>query len=101
MGLRAGFGSRRVKMTASGWRCVDHPARVAPERLELDVLSPQYEEYWIDGMQLYHNPRALKPLDIRMFGNATHHFWRNAQLDSVHVDRSPFGVETHISLLDA
>jgi hypothetical protein len=52
-------------------------------------------------MQLYHNPRALKPLDIRMFGDATHHFWRNAQLDSVHVDRSPFGVETHISLLDA
>lgn len=100
MGLRAGFGSKRVQMTVSGWRCVEHPTRVPPERFELNARSPKYEEFWIDGLQVYHNPRANKRLDIRMFGDATHHRWRNGRLDSVYVDHSPFGVETRITIAD-
>ncbi len=99
MGHRAGFGSARIKMAASGWRCIHgHPARVAPVRFKLDVNSDDYEEFWIDGLQVYHNPRARNPLDIRLFADATHRRWRDGQLDSTYADRSPNCVETHLSL---
>jgi len=66
----------------------------------MDVLSPDYEEYWIDGLNVYHNPRALNPLDIRLFADATHHMWKHGQLESIYVDRSPYRIETHITLLN-
>jgi len=99
MGLRAGFGSKRVRMTVSGHRCVGHPAEVAHERFVLDVLSPRYEELWIDGLHVYHNPYALKPLDTRLFGDATHHQWLNGKMNSIYVDRAPFGTDTRVDLV--
>ena len=67
-------------------------------RFKLDVNSDDYEEFWIDGLQVYHNPRARNPLDIRLFADATHRRWRDGQLDSTYADRSPNCVETHLSL---
>jgi hypothetical protein len=84
-------------MTASGKRNVDHPSRVAPEEFSLDVLSPDYEEYWIDGLQIYHNPRATNPLGTRVFSDGTHHFWRGRRLEGVYVDHAPFAVTTAIN----
>jgi hypothetical protein len=82
MGLRAGFGSSRVGMRASGLRCSGgHPSRVAPQPFDTDVLSKDYEELWIDGLQVYHNPRAIRPIDIQMLGDATHHHRRGGKFD--------------------
>lgn len=100
MGKRAGFGSSRLRMNVSGLRCVDHPRRARPQRFELDVRSRQYEEYWVDGLHIYHNPRALRPLDIRILSDGTHHFFKNRRLESIHVDRSPFQIQTRVTLSD-
>ena len=98
MGFRGGFGSKRLKMTVIGKRNIDHPSRVAPEDFSLDVLSPEYEEYWTDGMQIYHNPNAVKPLDMRILGGATHYLWRNGEIVGVYVDRSPFDLKTIVRI---
>ena len=98
MGHKASFGSSRVVMEASGYRCVDHPLRVPPVRFVSDVLSPEYEELWIDGLQVYHNPRATRPLDIRMFGDATHHRIEDDHLAGIHVDGAVFAIDTNVSL---
>lgn len=101
MGHRAGFGSLRVAMEASGYRCVDHPSRVVPIHFSSDVLSPEYEELWIDGLQVYHNPRATNPLDIRMFADAAHHRFEDGHLTGIYVDGSPFAIDTYVSLKNA
>lgn len=100
MGLRAGFGSKRVQMRASGKRCIGHPAEVAPERFDLNVVSPDHQELWIDGLHVYHNPSALRPLDVRLFGDATHHRWLNGTLNSIYVERAPFGMDTRVDVVD-
>lgn len=99
MGLRAGFGSKRVQMRASGKRCIGHPAEVAPERFDLNVVSPDHQELWIDGLHVYHNPSALRPLDVRLFGDATHHRWLNGTLNSIYVERAPFGMDTRVDVV--
>jgi hypothetical protein len=101
MGFRAGFGSKRLNMIVSGKRNIDHPSRMAPEEFRLDVRSADYEEYWTDGMRIYHNPNALKPLDMRILGNATHYFWRDGEIHGVYVDRSSFGLNTIIHVDDS
>jgi hypothetical protein len=101
MGFRARFGSQRLKMTVSGHRYLQDPVIASPEVFKRDVLSPDYEEYWIDGLQVYHNPRAVRPLDVRMFGDATHHFLRNGRLESIYVERSPFGLTTRTTVAAA
>ncbi|MEO8592905.1 MAG: hypothetical protein ABI759_06275 [Candidatus Solibacter sp.] len=97
MGLRAGFGSSRIEMRASGLRCSGgHPSGFAPEAFDTDVLSPDYEELWIDGLQIYHNPRAIRPLDIQMLGDATHHRFGNGKYDGIYIDASPFCIDTRL-----
>jgi len=98
MGLRAGFGSRRVHMTATGKRYREHPTIAAPEEFDIDVTAPSYQEYWIDGLQVYHNPKAAIPLSINMFSGATHHFLRGEVLEAVVVEGSPFDIVTSISV---
>lgn len=99
MGFRAGFGSSRIEMRASGLRCGGgHPSDVAPETFDTDVLSPKYRELWIDGLQVYHNPRSIRPLDIGMLGDATHHRFRNGRCDGIYVDSSPVCIDTRLSV---
>lgn len=98
MGLRAGFGSSRLHMTVSGKRYREHPTRAAPEEFDIDVTTPGYQEYWIDGLQVYHNPQAALPLSINMFSGATHHFLRGDRLEGVVVEDSPFDITTSIAV---
>ena len=50
MGIHAGFGINK-----------------SPTNIDLNVK-------WIDGMEIYHNPRAIHPLDKKHFPHAKHYF---------------------------
>ena len=95
MGFRAGFGSERLTMNVSGWKYTED----APEQFDLNILSPEYEELWVDGLHVYHNPLALLPLDTRLFGDATHHKWMNGGLGTICAEGAPFGMETRIEII--
>lgn len=74
MGLLAGFGSGRVAMVREG-AAVDHdPDAAAPKLFRGLVNSPDYSETWVEGLNVFHNPRSVERLDIKLLPNAAHHF---------------------------
>ncbi len=74
MGLLAGFGSGRVAMVREG-TAVDHdPDASAPRIFRRLVNSPDYSETWVEGLNVFHNPRAVLHLGIEVLPNAAHHF---------------------------
>jgi len=72
MGFVAGFGSRRVRMVRSGTALNPDPNAAAPFRFAFAV-DADYQETWSEGLNIFHNPRALRPLDPRHFPTAMHH----------------------------
>ena len=67
MGRLAGFGSERIKMVRVGLAFDPDPNASAPRPFRMDVTDPNYSEYWVEGLDVFHNPRALVPLDPRYF----------------------------------
>jgi hypothetical protein len=72
MGFVAGFGSRRVMMVRSGFALNIDPNAAAPFVFVHEV-DADYRETWSEGMDIFHNPRALHPLDPRHFPRAQQH----------------------------
>jgi hypothetical protein len=72
LGVVAGFGSRRVRLVRSGFVVDTDPN--ASEPLEYTIaVDDEYTESWIEGADIYHNPRAIAPLDPAMIPGAAHH----------------------------
>ncbi|MDE0547677.1 hypothetical protein, partial [Microbacterium sp. C7(2022)] len=61
MGVATGFGSDKVDLVHTGVRLVGEPP--APTEFSARVTSG-YVEAWIDGLNVFHNPRAVNPLDV-------------------------------------
>jgi hypothetical protein len=82
MGKLAGFGSPRVSMIRRGL-CVTHdPEAILPSFFSVEVKPEIYEEFWGQGISIYHNPNAIHPLDPDLFPNVTHHFYEDGQIRS-------------------
>lgn len=99
MGVLAGFGSKRVHMVREGTVANPDPNSEVPQVFVHDVNSPDYRETWIEGMDVFHNPNALHPLDLRMLPGAAHHrLDEEGQLVSLLPRWQPFGSVTRIWL---
>jgi hypothetical protein len=74
MGMLAGFGSTAVKSTreATIWRNSASGGNL--HKVKALVGSKGYEERWIEGIVVYHNPQALNRLDLQMFAGAAQHY---------------------------
>lgn len=72
MGFLAGFGNRRVKMTRTG--VATDPADDSPRPFKHDVSDPLYDETWVEGMVVLHNPNARIPLLPDLIPGARHEF---------------------------
>jgi len=99
MGVLAGFGSKRVRLRRMG-TATNNDANVAePVQFSFDVNSPEYRESWIEGMDVYHNPKAKLPLHPSMLPGAAHHFLREDGLIESLIPRwHPMGSMTHITI---
>ncbi|OAN53511.1 hypothetical protein [Sphingobium sp. TCM1] len=74
MGLLAGFGSGNVVLIRQG-TAVDHdPDASEPKLFRVLVNSTGYDESWVEGLNVFHNPNAELPLDPRLIPGAGHHF---------------------------
>jgi hypothetical protein len=72
MGLMVGFGSPNVQMIRDGFAYNDDPNSATPKHFRHVVNSPDYVETWVEGLTVFHNPRALIPLDQDVFPEAAH-----------------------------
>ncbi|OJX62916.1 MAG: hypothetical protein BGO95_10870 [Micrococcales bacterium 73-13] len=78
IGTGAGLGESRAKILHSGHE-LQPDGWVAFAR----EVSEGYEERWIDGLQIYHNPNALHRLDPDHFPDAAHYWWEDGRVRGV------------------
>lgn len=77
IGIGAGYGSPDVVTLLSGRRHVPQDPLGSSDFLI--EIKEGYEETWIDGLNVFHNPLALHPLDPSLLPGAAHHYWDGTQ----------------------
>ncbi|MCP1240299.1 hypothetical protein NKW44_11425 [Acetobacter lovaniensis] len=73
MGALAGFGSDKVQLVRDGTWLNSNPNPTLQHRKQ-NVRGLGYAENWAEGISIFHNPNALKPLDPKLFPSAAHHW---------------------------
>ncbi|WP_426410219.1 hypothetical protein [Bradyrhizobium ganzhouense] len=73
MGVLAGFGSDRLRLTRVGTAISHDPNASEPLRFIRRVNDPEYHETWREGLSIWHNPRAKLPLPPEFFPGIAHH----------------------------
>lgn len=77
MGVAAGFGDRNVVLIRRGHEYNPDPGASAPRPYQ-HIVGEGYCETWVEGMEVYHNPRALRPLDPELLRGAVHNYLLNS-----------------------
>lgn len=72
IGACAGFGSSEVVLIRRGLAIDPEPSATELQSF-IDFVGPDYQESWIEGMEVFHNPNALHPLENEMLPGAVHH----------------------------
>ncbi len=99
IGRIAGFGSDRVRLVRRVFAIDPDPNSAEPREFVL-VIDNSYSESWIEGMDVYHNPRAANPLDPAMLRQAAHyHFLCDGQIESVTPAWHPLASITTVDLV--
>lgn len=97
MGTLAGFGSPRVLMVRRGY-VVDHdPNAVEPRMFQYIINATGYSETWVEGLDVFHNPRARHAVEPWMLPGAGHHrLLPDGRMESHTPDWHPLGSFTHV-----
>jgi hypothetical protein len=82
MGIAAGFLPTDHKYVRMGFRYNPDPNAVHPLPFA-EEIGEDYEEYWADELQIFHNPRARVPLAEHVFSGVTQHYFRNGEQVSI------------------
>ena len=99
MGVLAGFGSNRVRLHRTGVATNNEAGAAEPVQFSMDVNAPDYRETWMEGMDVFHNPKAKVALHPMMLPGAAHHFLReDGQIESLIPKWHPMGSFTHIAI---
>jgi hypothetical protein len=85
-------------MLRVGTRYLDDRNAAEPAQYVAEVHSPDYQETWIEGLCVWHNPNAAIPLPPAMFPGAAHHFLENGGLRSFVPGFHPYGTKTIIMI---
>jgi len=94
MGLLGGFGDPRVYMVREGMCFVE--SSDVPEEFRVEVNSHKYSETWVEGLYVYHNPRATHPLPEYYIPGAAHYTSKDGSVSSVMPPFQPIGSITLI-----
>lgn len=73
MGLLGGFGSGDVWALREGSCVPDDVTSTYPLAFQAIVNAAGYSESWSEGLNVYHNPNADRPLSEDLFPTAAHH----------------------------
>lgn len=74
LGYIAGFGNPNVRMVRSGVRRNDGNLEAPQPTTFVQHVDLNYEESWVEGMVVIHNPNAVIPLNPQLIPGAAHEF---------------------------
>ena len=98
IGVLAGFGSGRVRLVRQGV-VVDHDPNASVPKPFVRIVGEKYTESWIEGMDVFHNPRARYPLEPGILDGAAHHrLLEDGLVESLTPEWHPLASITKISL---
>lgn len=72
MGIKAGFAREDVKVLHGGLMLEASDEGVNRTTFSGEVVTDYWEE-WISGMEVFHNPHSVRPLDPLLLPGAVHH----------------------------
>lgn len=72
MGVSAGFGVDNITLVRRGKAWDPDPNSSTPIPFEY-IVAEGSQETWVEGMDVFHNPRAIHPLDANLLPGAAHH----------------------------
>lgn len=99
IGVMAGFGSKRARLVRRGFAADPDPNAEIPKEFVMDVNSAGYHETWIEGLDVYHNPKAKYPLSPDMFPGAAHYrLLENGMVESLMPQWHPLSSQTLITV---
>lgn len=81
MGYQEGIGTEGIAMFRVGSRYVHDPDAAEPAPFRYEVGNRI--ETWGEGLEVFHNPNALHPLEDGVFPNAADHRLENEQVTSI------------------
>ena len=98
MGAMTGFGDQTLKIVRHGYLRRDgDPVDPQPKRFRQEV-GPGYDERWVEGMVVLHNPRAKRPLDPDLLPGANHEFLQqDGRIMSLVPDFHPWTSTTYVA----
>lgn len=80
MGAAAGFGADGYGYLRVGLKANPDPNAAVGEAFSLNVQDDDYEEYWTQEIQVFHNPNAIHPLPFEAMLGASHHYFEDGRL---------------------
>jgi hypothetical protein len=102
MGVLAGFGSGNVVLIRQGTAVDLDPDSSEPKMFRALVNSAGYEESWVEGLNVFHNPDAAVKFDSDLIPGAGHHYCSSdGQMVSSVPAFHPYGsITQHIAPVD-
>lgn len=102
MGILNNFGPGNVLAIREGTKINHDPNASLPEFFKVIVNAKGYEESWVEGLAVLHNPNASHPLDPDLLPGAAHIFLESdGQVRAFTPDFFPLGsVTQHYSPVD-
>ena len=87
MGQQGPYHNPRITLFRFG-ECVNpDPNAVRPDKFYYEVGNPDWMEWWGQGLDMFHNPNALFPVDSDLFPDIAHHRLRDGL---IFTDGPPF-----------
>lgn len=73
IGYAAEFGARDLKMIRVGIANDPDPNAAQGQPFQINVRDRKYSESWAEGIEVFHNPRAIRPVADEALPGAIHH----------------------------
>jgi hypothetical protein len=96
MGVAAGFAAPGHKYYRVGLAYDSDPNAVVGKSFVREVNATDYEEFWSDELQLFHNPNAKHPFKRDTFAGFTQHYFTDGKPSSVSVEGTAVASRTMI-----
>lgn len=84
IGVLAGYAAEQHRYMRAGFRYDPDPNAVVPQRFCEEVVEGGIREGWADELQVFHNPRAKRPIPPECFEGLTQHFLEDEKLVSTY-----------------
>lgn len=90
MGMLAGFGLANQRVYRGGVKHRHDRNAALPEPFFHEVKQGDVTETWAEGLSMFHNPHAERPVDPHMFPGIAHHFFADGQVQSLLPEFHPY-----------